>query len=66
VATGIARVPGSAVTTWGSSRNGACATAVANFAPNSPHAASWAVRRIKEKVATSQNAVEPPLPSTTS
>ena len=41
-------------------------TACANFAPNSPKVANWARSRIRPNVATSQNAVVPPLPRTTS
>lgn len=48
------------------SRNGAVEVAAANLAENSPNTAWAARRRTSEKVAASQNAVEPPLPSTTS
>ena len=58
--------PGSALRTVGSPRNGASAAALANFAPNSPNEANWARSRIRPNVATSQNAVVPPLPITTS
>ena len=52
--------------TIGSSSQGAAATAVANFEENSPKDRCWLLRSISPKVATSQNAVAPPLPSTTS
>ena len=58
--------PGSALTTVGSPRNGASFAAAANFAPNSPKDGNCARSRIRPKLATSQNAVVPPLPSTTS
>ena len=61
-----AALPGSALRTVGSPRNGASLTALANLAPNSPKLANWARSRIRPKVATSQNAVVPPLPRTTS
>ncbi len=38
----------------------------ANLAENSPHTSSWARSRISPNAAASQNAVEPPLPSTIS
>ena len=40
--------------------------AEANFAENSPNDRCWLFCSISPKVATSQNAVAPPLPSTTS
>src|SRR4051812_21633524 len=61
-----ARVPGSALITLGSPRNGAACAAAANFAENSPNDRCWLRSRIRPNVATSQNAVAPPLPSTTS
>lgn len=63
---GRATEPGAAVRTEESVRNGARVVAEANLAPNSPNAACWARWRTRLTVATSQNAVEPPLPSTTS
>ena len=60
-----AREPGSAFRTSGASSHGAAA-ALANFAPNSPKEQSCARRSIRPNAAASQNAVEPPLPSTTS
>ena len=44
----------------------AAEAAEANFAPNSPNEANCAEDSMSPKVAASQNAVEPPLPSTTS
>ena len=64
-ATGSGREPGSA-TTEGSASQGAALTAAANFAENSPKDRCWLFSRIRPYVATSQNAVAPPLPSTTS
>ncbi len=64
-ASGRARRPGSALRTSGASSQGAAAAA-ANFAPNSPNEASCARRSMRPNAAASQNAVEPPLPSTTS
>ncbi len=63
---GSATVPAGAEITWDGSRNGAAVVAAANFAPNSPNAACCAFERTRHAVATSQNVVEPPLPSTTS
>jgi hypothetical protein len=63
---GTGAVPGSALTTIGSSRNGAPAAAVANFCENSPNARCSDRWRMRLDVATSQNAVEPPLPRTIS
>ena len=57
--------PAGAVITSGASRKGAFA-APANFWPNSPKARFWLRFSIRENAAASQNAVEPPLPSTTS
>jgi hypothetical protein len=59
-------VPGSDDTTVGAPRNGALVTAAANFAENSPKDTCWDRSRIRLKTAMSQNAVVPPLPSTTS
>ena len=57
--------PGGACRTLGSARNGAPRVTAVNLAENSPICTCWARRRIRLKAATSQNAVEPPLPSTT-
>ena len=59
-------MPGSLLTTSGSSRWGARRAASANLDENSPNTRCSLRRSIRPKVATSQNAVEPPLPSTTS
>src|SRR3712207_743458 len=48
------------------SRNGALLVADANLEPNSPKERCWAFFSTKPKLATSQNAVEPPTPKTTS
>ncbi len=58
--------PGSAVTTVGSDRCGAIRMAFANLEPNSPKLAVWALSSTRPKTATSQNAVVPPTPRTTS
>ena len=58
--------PGSALITDGSARNGAALAADANFAENSPKDRCCERCSIRQKVAMSQNAVAPPLPSTTS
>ena len=58
--------PGSLAITDGSASHGAAAAAAANFEENSPKDRCWLFSRIRPKVATSQNAVAPPLPSTTS
>ena len=52
--------------TVGSARNGAAAAALANLEENSPKLRCWLFSLISPKVAMSQNAVAPPLPSTTS
>ncbi len=65
-ARGAGRVPGSEVITVGSPRNGALWAALANFEENSPNDRCWLRSRIRPNVAMSQNAVAPPLPSTTS
>ena len=44
-------VPGSALRTVGSARNGASLTALANLAPNSPKLANWARSRTRPNVA---------------
>ena len=59
-------VPGSDLMTDGSSRNGASFEAAANFDENSPKTKCCERFSIRPKVAISQNAVDPPLPSTTS
>ena len=59
-------VPGSALMTVGSPRNGACLAAEPNLAENSPKLRCCERSLIRQKVAMSQNAVAPPLPSTTS
>ncbi len=51
--------------TCGASSHGA-ATALANFEPNSPKDRFSARRSTSPNAAASQNAVEPPLPRTTS
>ena len=58
--------PGSPLCTVGAPRKGASATALTNFAPNSPKVANCARSRTSPNVATSQNAVVPPLPMITS
>ena len=65
-ATGSGREPGSALITDGASSHGAAAAAWANFEENSPNARCWLRCSISPNVAMSQNAVAPPLPSTTS
>ena len=52
--------------TVGSPRNGASFAAAANFDENSPKTKCCDLFSIKPKVAISQNAVDPPFPSTTS
>lgn len=59
-------VPGSDETTVGSSSHGASFAALANFEENSPKDRCCDLRSISPWVATSQNAVAPPLPRTTS
>ena len=51
--------------TDGSASQGAFFADVANLEENSPNARCWLFSRIRPKQATSQNAVAPPLPSTT-
>ena len=63
---GSASVPGSALVMTGSPRNGASFTPEANLAENSPKVPKAARSRMSPKAAASQNAVVPPLPSTTS
>jgi hypothetical protein len=60
------RLPGSAVTSFGSASQGAAAAAAANLPENSPKTRCCDRSLIKPKVAISQNAVVPPLASTTS
>jgi hypothetical protein len=59
------RDPAGASITCGASRNGAAADP-ANFAPNSPKVRCSLRFSIRENAAASQNAVDPPLPSSTS
>ena len=59
-------MPGSLVTIDGSASHGAAFAAAANFEENSPNVRCWLFSRIRPWVATSQNAVAPPLPKTTS
>ncbi len=65
-ATGSGWVPGSEAMIVGSARCGAAATPAANFDENSPKDRCWLRRSIRPKVAASQKAVVPPLPSRTS
>ena len=65
-ATATGREPGSLVITEGSASHGAAFAAAANFDENSPNDRCWLLSRISPNVAMSQNAVAPPLPSTTS
>ncbi len=65
-AVGSGALPGSALTTTGSARNGAPRVESANLEENSPYARCSARSRTSPNAATSQNAVDPPLPSTTS
>ena len=65
-ATGRGWVPGSEAMTDGSSRWGAAATPAANLDENSPNDRCWLRRSIRPKMAASQKAVVPPLPSSTS
>ncbi len=60
------RVPGSPLVTTESARNGALFVTVANLLVNSPYARCAARSRTRLNAAASQNAVVPPLPSTTS
>ena len=62
----VGNVPGAPVTTVGSERKGAAAVTLANFEENSPNERCSARSRTRPKAAMSQNAVAPPLPSTTS
>src|SRR5215468_10689037 len=65
-ARGSGLVPGAELITVGAPRNGAPLTTVTNLAENSPNDRCWARSRISPNAAMSQNAVLPPLPSTTS
>lgn len=65
-ADGSGWVPGSDFTIVGSASHGASCAALANFEENSPKDRCWDFSVISPWVAMSQNAVEPPLPSTTS
>ncbi len=58
--------PGSAVATDGSPMWGALRAAVVNLELNSPKFRWWLRSEIRLKVAASQKAVVPPLPSSTS
>ena len=58
--------PGSDVMIVGSPRCGASLAAAANLEPNSPKDRNCARSSISPNVAASQNAVDPPLPRTTS
>jgi hypothetical protein len=51
--------------TVGASSHGASLAALANFEENSPNVRCWLFFSISPCVAMSQNAVAPPLPSTT-
>ena len=62
----LGRVAGVGGDDVGSPRCGAALAAAANFEPNSPKDRNCARSSIRPNVAASQNAVEPPLPSTTS
>ena len=64
-AAGDTPCPAGACRTLGSARNGAPLVTAANLAENSPICTCCARCRIRLNAATSQNAVEPPLPSTT-
>src|SRR3954451_17246679 len=59
-------MPGSPLVTTESARNGALFVTLANLLVNSPYARCAARSRTRLNAAASQNAVVPPLPSTTS
>src|SRR6267154_175974 len=63
---GFGALPGSALTMMGSPTNGFLATHEANFELNSPYVRCSERLSIRPNAAASQNAVEPPLPRTTS
>ncbi len=65
-ACGCGCVPGSEEMTVGSASHGASLAAFANLDENSPNDRCWDLEAMSPCVATSQNAVEPPLPRTTS
>ena len=65
-ATGCGWVPGGDSMTVGASSHGAAAVTLANFAENSPNDRCCALWSTRPNAAISQNAVVPPLPSTTS
>ena len=65
-ATGSGWVPGSEAMTDGSPRWGAAATPEANLDENSPNDRCWLRCSIRPKIAASQKAVVPPLPTSTS
>ena len=58
-------VPGGEAITVGSSSHGAACATLPNFAENSPNVRCCDFCRISPNAAISQNAVVPPLPSTT-
>ena len=62
---GAGWLPGADSTTVGSDSHGARLATAANFAENSPKLRCWECSRISPNVAASQNALVPPLPSTT-
>ena len=64
-ASGTGWVPAGDEMTSGSSRWGAALAAAANLEENSPNDRCWLRRPIRPNVATSQNCVAPPFPSTT-
>lgn len=59
-------MPGSLLITVGSASQGASFAALANFELNSPKVRCCDLFSMSPAVATSQNAVDPPLPRTTS
>jgi hypothetical protein len=59
-------VPGLPAKISGFSRNGADCADLANFALKEPYVPNAALRVISDAQAMSQNALAPPLPSTTS
>ena len=64
-ARGSGWVPGSEVMMLGSASHGAAFVTLANLDENSPKLACCALAEIRPNAADSQNAVVPPLPSTT-
>ena len=63
---GCGWVPGGDSMTVGASSHGAAAVTLANFDENSPNDRCCALWSTRPNAAISQNAVVPPLPSTTS